>query len=71
MVGGEAMQALVALQPPSTAYDVLGMHQLFEAQCDRTPGRIALRYQGQALTYAELEGRANRIAALLLSLIHI
>lgn len=65
MVGGEAMQALVALQPPSTAYDVLGMHQLFEAQCDRTPGRIALRYQGQALTYAELEGRANRIAALL------
>ena len=65
IVGSEAMQALHALQPPATAYEILGMHQLFEAQCDRTPQRIALRFQQQALTYAELEARSNCIADLL------
>ena len=65
MVGGGAMEALAALQPPPTSYDRLGMHQLFEVQCDRTPGRVALRYQDEVLTYAELDARANRIATLL------
>jgi len=66
MVDGDAMQALVALQPAPTPYGTdVGMHQLFESQCDRTPDRIALRYKDQALTYAQLDARANRIASLL------
>ena len=66
MVDGDAMQALVALQPAPTPYGTdVGMHELFELQCDRTPERIALRYKDQALTYAQLDARANRIASLL------
>ena len=60
------LQALAALQPPRTPYPAeRSMHELFELQCDRAPERIALRCKDQALTYAELEARANRIAALL------
>jgi amino acid adenylation domain-containing protein len=66
MVDGDAMQALVALQPAPTPYGTdVGMHQLFELQCERAPDRIALRYKDQALTYAQLDARANRIASLL------
>ena len=38
------------------------MHQLFEAQVERTPGRTALRSGATALSYAELDTRATRIA---------
>ncbi|HEX9935660.1 MAG TPA: amino acid adenylation domain-containing protein, partial [Longimicrobium sp.] len=38
------------------------IHELFEAQADRTPGAVAVRYAGGSLSYAELEERANRLA---------
>ncbi|WP_038780616.1 non-ribosomal peptide synthetase [Burkholderia pseudomallei] len=38
------------------------IHQLFEAQVDRKPGAIALTFDGQRLSYAELNARANRLA---------
>ena len=38
------------------------IHQLFEEQVDRWPERIALRDRNQALTYAQLNVRANRLA---------
>ncbi len=38
------------------------MHELFEAQVQRTPGRTALVVGATALTYAELDASANRIA---------
>ena len=41
------------------------MHTLIEAQCDRTPDRIAIRCADHALSYAELDARANRIAHVL------
>jgi amino acid adenylation domain-containing protein len=41
------------------------MHQLFEAAADRGPGALAAVWNGQELTYAGLEERANRIANLL------
>jgi amino acid adenylation domain-containing protein len=38
------------------------IHQLFEAQVARTPSAVALEYEGQQLSYAQLEARANQLA---------
>ncbi|MEU1485164.1 amino acid adenylation domain-containing protein [Streptomyces sp. NPDC005752] len=40
-------------------------HQLFEAQAARTPDVIAVRAEGAALSYRELNARANQLAHLL------
>ncbi len=44
------------------------IHQLFEAQVERTPEATALVYEDQQLTYGELNARANRLAHHLRSL---
>ncbi|MEV5977185.1 amino acid adenylation domain-containing protein [Streptomyces sp. NPDC052114] len=41
------------------------VHELFEEQAARTPGATALVYADERLTYAELDARADRLAALL------
>ncbi|KAB8195914.1 amino acid adenylation domain-containing protein [Nonomuraea phyllanthi] len=41
------------------------LHRLFEEQADRTPDAVAVEFDGAALTYAELDRRANRLAHLL------
>ncbi|MDB4955277.1 MAG: linear gramicidin synthase subunit [Myxococcales bacterium] len=46
----------------------LAVHQLFEAQVDRTPDAIAAIFHGQQLTYRELDHRANQLAHRLLEL---
>lgn len=46
--------------PPSDAC----FHHLFERQVDRAPERPALAFEGERLTYAELDARANQIAHL-------
>ncbi|HYO99536.1 MAG TPA: amino acid adenylation domain-containing protein [Pyrinomonadaceae bacterium] len=38
------------------------LHQLFEAQVERSPDAIALTFEGQHVTYAELNRRANQLA---------
>ncbi|MER2473394.1 amino acid adenylation domain-containing protein [Photorhabdus laumondii] len=38
------------------------LHQLFEEQVDITPDNIALVFEGEELTYRELNERANRLA---------
>ncbi|HEX9936446.1 MAG TPA: amino acid adenylation domain-containing protein [Longimicrobium sp.] len=38
------------------------VHELFEAQVERTPGAQAVSFEGERLTYAELNARANRLA---------
>ena len=41
------------------------MHQLVEAQADRTPDRVAARSADSVLTYAQLDRRANQLAHVL------
>ena len=42
--------------------------QLFEEQVERTPDAVAVVYDGERLTYGELNGRANQLAHYLQSL---
>jgi amino acid adenylation domain-containing protein/non-ribosomal peptide synthase protein (TIGR01720 family) len=47
---------------PALAGEPLCLHERFERQVARAPHAIALVHDGRELTYAELDGRANRIA---------
>ncbi|MDX2093740.1 MAG: amino acid adenylation domain-containing protein [Kofleriaceae bacterium] len=40
----------------------LCLHEMFEAQVDRTPAAVAVEFEGSQLTYAELDRRANQVA---------
>jgi amino acid adenylation domain-containing protein len=38
------------------------LHRLFEAQAERTPDHVAVIFEGEELTYSELNTRANQLA---------
>lgn len=38
------------------------VHELFEAQAEKSPGAVAVAFQGKSLTYAQLNGQANQLA---------
>ncbi|MEH2193291.1 MAG: non-ribosomal peptide synthase/polyketide synthase, partial [Nostoc sp.] len=40
----------------------LCIHELFESQVERTPNAVAVIFENQQLTYAELNNRANQLA---------
>ncbi|EQB97991.1 hypothetical protein B738_27667 [Photorhabdus temperata subsp. temperata M1021] len=48
--------------------DTWCIHQLFEQQVEKTPDAMALVYEEQTLSYAELNVRANRLAHQLIAL---
>ncbi len=43
------------------------IHELFSAQARRTPQAVALRYEGQEITYEDLDVRTNRLAQYLIT----
>jgi amino acid adenylation domain-containing protein len=50
-----------------SSYPDLCLHQLVEAQVERTPDATAVIFDGNSLTYRQLNQRANRLAHLLRS----
>ncbi|KAG0197850.1 hypothetical protein BGX28_008649 [Mortierella sp. GBA30] len=53
---------------PATNQEFPTLHKLFEEQVKRTPKAIALVYEDQAMTYAELNERSNGVAHQLIEL---
>ncbi|MBV9385323.1 MAG: amino acid adenylation domain-containing protein, partial [Chroococcidiopsidaceae cyanobacterium CP_BM_ER_R8_30] len=62
MTATERQQLLVEWNQTQTEYPPLCIHQLFEAQVERTPDAIAVEFEDKKLTYRELNCRANQLA---------
>jgi amino acid adenylation domain-containing protein len=58
----EEAQQLASFNRTQQSYPGGCIHELFEVQAARTPDAVALEYEGQQLTYARLEARANQLA---------
>ncbi len=59
----EREQVLVEWNPTPAKYrQDKSLHQLFEEQVERTPDAVAVVYEAEQVTYAELNQRANRLA---------
>ena len=59
----ERDQLLVEWNQTKAEYpDELCVHELFEAQVERTPDAIAAEFEGRHLTYRELNHRSNQLA---------
>ncbi|MFH9550555.1 amino acid adenylation domain-containing protein [Streptomyces sp. NPDC017435] len=62
---GAGERALLAGAPERVEPVTRRVHEVFEAQAARTPDAVAVVFEDQELSYAELDTRANRIAHLL------
>jgi amino acid adenylation domain-containing protein len=63
LTGAERQQLLVEFNNTQTDYPKdKCLHQLFEEQVQRTPDSVAVVFEGQQLTYAQLNARANQLA---------
>ncbi|MGW0285883.1 non-ribosomal peptide synthetase [Streptomyces sp. NPDC003236] len=62
LTGEEARRQLVEWNGTGREFPDLTVVRLFEEQAARTPGAVAVSYGDGALTYAELNARANRFA---------
>ncbi|MGV6396015.1 amino acid adenylation domain-containing protein [Pseudomonas caspiana] len=60
---GDRMAALVDWNPARDSFNIEhSLAQRIEAQVERSPEAIALSFDGEQLTYAELNQQANRVA---------
>ena len=66
LTSDERQQLLVEWNDTRRDYPRECVHRLFEAQADRTPEAIAVQFGDSQMTYAELNGRANRLARALI-----
>src|SRR5262249_55910486 len=65
----ERRRLLVEWNDTETAYPSdTCVHELFEAQAARTPDAVAVVFEDTALSYGELNARANRLAHHLIGL---
>ncbi|HEX8411741.1 MAG TPA: amino acid adenylation domain-containing protein [Thermoanaerobaculia bacterium] len=63
LTADERWQLLIDWNDTSRDYPLeQGVHQLFETQAAQTPDRIAVTFEGESLTYRELDRRGNQIA---------
>jgi amino acid adenylation domain-containing protein len=63
LTGSERRQLLIEFNDTRAGYPKdRCVHQLFEEQVRRTPDSIAVVFEGQQLTYAQLNARANQLA---------
>ncbi|MHC5717305.1 MAG: amino acid adenylation domain-containing protein, partial [Nostoc sp.] len=58
----EQQQLLVDWNNSQADYPQVCIHQLFEAQVERTPNAVAVVFEDQQLTYQQLNTRANQLA---------
>ena len=59
---GERRQLLEEWNKTGVAYPQQSLHGLIEEQVERTPAAPAVKYEGESLTYAELNARANQLS---------
>jgi amino acid adenylation domain-containing protein len=64
----EREQAIAAGRESGTEYLVWCMHEAFERCAAATPDAVAVSFEGDSLTYGQLNARANRIAHRLIGL---
>ncbi len=62
LTDSERQQLLVEWNQTQIDYPNQCIHQLFEAQVERTPDNIAVVFEQHQLTYRELNNRANQLA---------
>ncbi|MET0395681.1 MAG: amino acid adenylation domain-containing protein, partial [Longimicrobiaceae bacterium] len=61
--GAERAQVLEAWNATRADYPAATLHALVSAQAARTPDAVAVAFEGESLTYAALEARADALAA--------
>ena len=54
-------QLVLGWNPKETSYPRKCIHELFLEQAKRTPSAMAVKHKGEALTYSELNRRANQL----------
>ena len=62
LTSAERNQLLVEWNDTRGEYPHECVHRLFEAQVERTPEAVAVSFEGEHLTYGQLNERANRLA---------
>jgi amino acid adenylation domain-containing protein len=68
LTDAERQQLLLEWNDTATPYPRACLHELVRDQASVAPDTIAVEFQGQAVTYAQLDARANQLAHYLIEL---